>query len=1024
MSQPTVFISYSQNDEEEKDALLTHLEVLEHAGLIDVWSDDEIKAGADTNQEINRAIDRAKVAVLLITANFLTSEALQTQIPRLLKRRQNDGLTVFPVIARDCAWSRVEWLAKIQVRPKNNRPVWSDDGTHVDRDLTLIAEEVAQIINETIENHTSDKVDKNFSAEGFQSPSSFTRDALYDTGYFLLGKYQVVSLLGTGRWGDVYLAQDIELDRNVAIKHLRSDLTRDRTVLSRFQQEAKIVAGLDHRNIIKIYDLKRYNDDCYMIMEYAENGSLEKLVSKDGTLPIAAILDLVVDICSALNIVHSNGIVHRDIKPSNILFYKDSEGRIIPKLADFGVAWALQADQDARLTAEGSFLGTAAYMAPEQGQGRLVDARSDIYAMGVLLYELLTGCLPFTGNYLDILIAKTERHPVPTKQKRRDVPDVLDQIVMRSLAIEPEKRFQTAQEMAEALQAIIGRETITYSLGELELIYNEALNHFQHKNLQEAIKKFDKLTRISPAYRDAQERLHKAKGEFHLERLYQKGISLLKQREWNKAVKTFDELRSQNPNYKNVEPKWREAKAKEAQEIASKRIKRCQKLIEEEGWLEAEGCFRDILEAAFGYEEARRGYEQARRGMEAKLYYTLAIDFFNQKQFENAYQLLTTVTQIAEDFGFKIKGSQELLEDVKLHKELSAKREALQNARENDDWQAVEKLAEEITNLDHDDKQAVAHLQEAIEENKLEQLYQELLQDIKKEYWTSAGEKIEEIGKYRPNYRQTQDLRQKVANHKRWNIWYSDLKKYMKAKEWDEAIQTCNKIMKDFSQHEPGMYRDVYKLLERAKRAQKRGILFNKLMSYLWSHITKKSRWFRPKKYNYLSAKTVSEDTMRKRRIGLSFAVSIEIIALIIAFLALPGVLDLFSKPKISKFRISIDSDAISHTVEHTIGSEPLNLREYDLPALVNGETVQLKVLVIDEGNDIYAGNDLKCRWAVAPVKNESENKSMLMSQSCDIPYTPSQARSRQKVSVLIEGIEQQFKPVPLISMEFIITDN
>jgi hypothetical protein len=145
---PTVFVSYSHQDEEEKEALLIHLRVLEHVGLINPWSDDRIRAGADWEAEICQAIDQANVAILLVTANFLTSDfILGKEIPRLLKRREREpgGLVVFPVIAKHCAWEKVKWLEQMQVRPKNKSPVWGDGGSHIDEDLAAIAEEVADI---------------------------------------------------------------------------------------------------------------------------------------------------------------------------------------------------------------------------------------------------------------------------------------------------------------------------------------------------------------------------------------------------------------------------------------------------------------------------------------------------------------------------------------------------------------------------------------------------------------------------------------------------------------------------------------------------------------------------------------------------------------------------------------------------------------------------------------------------------------------------------------------------------------
>lgn len=157
MTQPLVFVSYSQQDEAEKDQLLSHLGVLQHAGLIDVWNDERIAPGSDWQTEISRAIDQAQAAILLISANLLTTRfILADQIPDLLKRRQSEGLVVFPIIAKPCAWRKVPWLRRMSVRPRNGQPVWRAGGIHADEELAVMAEEVAAIIEEKASRDTQD----------------------------------------------------------------------------------------------------------------------------------------------------------------------------------------------------------------------------------------------------------------------------------------------------------------------------------------------------------------------------------------------------------------------------------------------------------------------------------------------------------------------------------------------------------------------------------------------------------------------------------------------------------------------------------------------------------------------------------------------------------------------------------------------------------------------------------------------------------------------------------------------------
>ncbi len=277
-------------------------------------------------------------------------------------------------------------------------------------------------------------------------------------GKILFKKYKIIKTLGSGGWSDVYLAEDTQLGRKVAVKHLRPEVTKDKIALGRFLTETRIIASLNHRNIITIFDYKHLGDQHYMIMEYAENGTLKDLMKSEKQLSIAKVLDIATDICLALDVVHAKGIIHRDIKPSNVLFFEDSEGNIIPKLADFSIALASLSRQDLKFTTTGSILGTTTHMAPEQESGQ-TDARSDIYAIGVVLYEMLTGQLPYAGSEFEIIKNKLERDAIPPIAIRQDIPDTLNRLVMKALSRKPEDRFQTAQDMAEALQLLKEQRT-------------------------------------------------------------------------------------------------------------------------------------------------------------------------------------------------------------------------------------------------------------------------------------------------------------------------------------------------------------------------------------------------------------------------------------------------------------------------------------------------------------------------------------------------------------------------------------
>src|ERR1700757_2693829 len=240
---------------------------------------------------------------------------------------------------------------------------------------------------------------------------------------------------------DVYLAEDQELGRRVAIKILNGRHANDDQFIERFRREAKNAAALNHPNIVSIYDRGEAEETYYIAMEFLDGRTLKELIISRGAAPVNVAIEYARQILSALRFAHRHGIVHRDIKPHNVLV--DGEGRV--KVTDFGIARAGAASQ---MTEAGSIVGTAQYLSPEQAKGTAVDQRSDIYSLGIVLYELLTGNVPFTGDTpVEIAMKHISATPEPPSRRRPDVPRDLDLVVMRALAKDPEDRYQTAEEM-------------------------------------------------------------------------------------------------------------------------------------------------------------------------------------------------------------------------------------------------------------------------------------------------------------------------------------------------------------------------------------------------------------------------------------------------------------------------------------------------------------------------------------------------------------------------------------------------
>jgi serine/threonine protein kinase len=257
------------------------------------------------------------------------------------------------------------------------------------------------------------------------------------------GKYKLERLLGKGGMGAVFLAHDLTLEREVAIKVLPPDISMDEHIVKRFQQEAKTSAKLDHTNIIPIYRVESEGGLNYFVMKYIEGTSLEDVLDQKQPLAIDYIQRVLWEAACALGHAHQRGVVHRDVKPANIMF--DHDGRVM--LTDFGISKALQAASG--FTGTGMIIGTPHYMAPEQAKGSSVDGRADQYSLGVVAYRMLTAELPYTGDSVHTILYKHIFEEVPRASgKRTDAPEFLVSAISRALSKEPDQRFPTMEEFA------------------------------------------------------------------------------------------------------------------------------------------------------------------------------------------------------------------------------------------------------------------------------------------------------------------------------------------------------------------------------------------------------------------------------------------------------------------------------------------------------------------------------------------------------------------------------------------------
>lgn len=271
-------------------------------------------------------------------------------------------------------------------------------------------------------------------------------------GAVFAGRYEVKEMLGAGGMGVVYRAFDRELQEPVAIKTLKPEAMAGGTVaLDRFKQEIRLARRIAHRNVVRTYDLGEVNGMYYLTMEYVEGTSLKQLIASRGRLPVAVTLTVGKQLCRALEVAHAEGIIHRDIKPHNMVV--DPSGFL--KVMDFGIARLANPPQGTGLTEAGMSIGTPDYMSPEQLSGADLDPRSDLYSAGVVLFECLTGRLPFEADTTWALVAKhLEEEPPNPRTLNADVPEALAIVILKAMAKDRERRFATASEMHDALARI------------------------------------------------------------------------------------------------------------------------------------------------------------------------------------------------------------------------------------------------------------------------------------------------------------------------------------------------------------------------------------------------------------------------------------------------------------------------------------------------------------------------------------------------------------------------------------------
>ncbi len=656
-------------------------------------------------------------------------------------------------------------------------------------------------------------------------------------GSLLKNRYKVLKHLGRGSWGDVYLAEDRQLGRRVAIKHLRSGRAQDPESVERFLDEARTIAGIRDEHVITIYDvIEEEGGEPYLILEYADGGSVADRLQREKSLPVLDALRIGLAAARALEVVHAKGILHRDIKPSNLLLTRRDREEFRAKLTDFGLSRVVT-------SSEGGVTGSILYTAPEVLQEKPSDGRADLYALGAVLYEMLTGCPPFlyTGNPEEVgqvLRGHLEEEPPPPSTLNSNVSPAVDRVILKALRKDPDERYPDARTMAQALEEAIAAHRAWQE--RVERAYAKALEHERREEWEEAAACYEKVLEDQPGHLQAQEGLKRAKEQLDWERLYRRGLQAYDRGAWEKAEailaqvvaydesyaggdaatklkearrqlelqRWYDEARdheaherwpqavdlylkilTQESDYKDVPSRLAYAVR---QQKAQALYQKAQEHLKAEAWDEAVKTLQELEQLEPGYKDVQALLGEARRQKRLHELYTRAMEALNGGEWESAVDRFSRVLQMDPEYrdaAVKRAIAERQARLAKLYAQAQEQREAAE-------WAAAAETLQEIREIAPGYRDVDRLLEEVLQKQRVAELYEEAIRLEGEGRWEQAVRRLEEVRQLQPGYQDVEERLEQVRQSQRVEALYAQARQFEVEEKWAEAIATYSEILK------------------------------------------------------------------------------------------------------------------------------------------------------------------------------------------------------------------------------------